>query len=179
MSLYYEYHADGGWGERGSNLLDGGAPFYIPYQCADGKWISVGAIEPQFYALLIDKLGLASTADLSTQYDRAQWPALKAKLASLIATRTRDEWCNLLEGTDACVAPVLDLAEAPQHPHNRARGSFVEVDGKLQPGSAPRFSVTPGSLRPRPQRIGEHTAAVLAEWGVTGEVIASLRQFAS
>ncbi|AYH43551.1 CaiB/BaiF CoA-transferase family protein [Azoarcus sp. DN11] len=175
MGLYYEFHAAGQWGERATNLLDGGAHFYVPYRCADGKWICIGAIEPQFYALLIEKLGLASSVDLAKQNDPAEWPAMKAKLAELIATRTRDEWCRLLEGTDACVAPILDLAEAPLHPHNLARGTFVEIDGQLQPGVAPRFSATPGQAGRKPACVGADSEAVLAEWGIPERAIAQVK----
>ena len=130
MAMMYGMKSAGKWSnKRESNLLDGGSHFYDTYQCADGKWVAVGAIEPQFYALLLEKLGL-KVAD-------------QASLKALFRSRTRDEWCALLEGTDACVAPVLDLDEAPKHPHNVARGTFVEVDGVMQPAPAPRFSRTP------------------------------------
>lgn len=170
----YEALAEGQLGPRGSNLLDGAAPFYNPYRCADGKWISLGSIEPQFYALLLQRLGLEGELDPARQNDRSSWPALKARLEDLIATRTRDEWCALLEGSDVCFAPVLDPAEAARHPHNAARGSFVEIDGQTLPGPAPRFSATPGRLGAQPQRIGEDTGAVLREWGVAPAVVAAL-----
>ena len=174
LAPFYESFAEGTIGPRGSNVLDGAAPFYNPYRCSDGKWISLGSIEPQFYALLIDKLGLSKEVPLAAQHDRAQWPALKARLEKVIATRTRDEWCKLMEGTDVCFAPVLDLDEAMRHPHNVARGSFVEVDGSLQPGPAPRFSATPGRLGMKPAAIGADTDAVLADWGIrTGGTAAS------
>ena len=174
MGAFYESHAAGMLGPRGSNVLDGGSPFYNPYRCADGKWVSVGAIEPQFYALLIEKLGLSDEVELSAQNDRKLWPGLKLRLEAVFATRSRDEWCELLEGSDACFAPVLDLDEAMRHPHNVARGSFIEVDGHLQPGSAPRFSLTPGRLGQKPRAIGEDTDAVLTEWGVDRDAIAAL-----
>ena len=129
--------------ERGVNILDGAAPYYDTYETADGKWISIGSIEPQFYAILIGKLGLADDPDFTRQNDRALWPDLKDRLTALFLTRTRDEWCALLEDTDICFAPVLSLAEAPGHPHNVARGAFIEADGALQPAPAPRFSATP------------------------------------
>ena len=129
--------------ERGANLLDGAAPFYDTYETADGKWISIGSIEPQFYAILLDKLGLADDADFTRQNDFALWPGLKSRLEAIFRTRTRDDWCSLMEDTDICFAPVLSLAEAPKHPHNVARGTFIEVEGVIQPAPAPRFSATP------------------------------------
>jgi alpha-methylacyl-CoA racemase len=166
MSMFYEMHAGGRWRERGSNFLDGAAPFYNPFRCADGKWISLGAIEPQFYALMLDKLGLQDKLDLATQNDRSLWPETRRTIAAAIATRTRDEWCALMEGSDVCFAPMLDLDEAPRHPHNVARGSFVEVDGRMLPGPAPRFSATPGATTRAPQAIGADTASALADWGI-------------
>ena len=142
MSMMYTLKAMGQWTqERGSNLLDGGAHFYDTYQCSDGKWLSVGAIEPQFYALLLERTGITDPA-FNAQWDREQWPVLKEKLAAVLLALTRDEWCALLEGSDACVAPVLDMDEAPQHPHNCSRNTFIEVDGITQPAPAPRFSRT-------------------------------------
>jgi len=167
MSMFYEMHAGGRWGERGSNFLDGAAPFYNPFRCADGKWISLGSIEPQFYALMLDKLGLKDKLDLATQNDRSLWPETRRTIAATIATRTRDEWCALMEGSDVCFAPILDLDEAPKHPHNVARGSFVEVDAHMLPGPAPRFSATPGATTRAPKAIGADTASALADWGVT------------
>jgi len=143
MSMMFTLKAMGEWTPaRGSNLLDGGAHFYDSYCCADGKWIAIGAIEPQFYALLLEKTGIADPA-FAAQWDRAQWPALKRNLAAVIATRNRDDWCALFDGSDACVAPVLDMDEAPDHPHNRARETFIEIGGVIQPAPAPRFSRTP------------------------------------
>ena len=133
----------------GGNLLDGGAHFYDSYETADGQYVAIGAIEPQFYALLLEKLGLADDPDFRSQMDPVAWPGLAERLAALFRTRTRDEWCALLEGSDVCFAPVLSLAEAPRHPHNVARGAFVEVGGMVQPAPAPRFSATP-SDPPRP-----------------------------
>ncbi len=127
----------------GTNLLDGGAPFYDTYACADGKWIAIGSIEPQFYALLRDKLGIADDHAFDAQFDKTAWPARKERLAAIFATRTRDEWCTLMEMTDVCFAPVLSMTEAPQHPHNIARETFITVGGATQPAPAPRFSATP------------------------------------
>ena len=166
MSMFYELRAAGRWGERGSNFLDGGAPFYNPYRCADGKWISLGPIEPQFYALMLDKLGIRETLGSLNQQDRSHWPQTRRTLEGVIATRTRDQWCALLEGSDVCFAPILDMAEAPKHAHNVARGSFVEVDGHLLPGPAPRFSATPGRTTRPPAAIGADTVSALTDWGV-------------
>ena len=175
MTMMYTLKAMGEWTQqRGSNLLDGGAHFYDTYRCADGKYISIGPIEPQFYALFLDKTGLADP-DFSQQWDRARWPELKVRLAAHLATRSRDEWCALLEGTDACVAPVLDMDEAPEHPHNRARGTFIEVGGVVQPAPAPRFSrSTPA--RPRPPLTGATGEDVLADWGFTPDALDALQK---
>lgn len=167
--------AMGAWTtERGTNLLDGAAPYYDTYRCADGRYLAIGALEPQFFAELCERLGL----DVSEwpQHDRDAWPDQKRRLAELIATKPRDEWAALFADSDACVAPVLDLEEAPRHPHNEARGSFVEVDGVTQPAPAPRFSRTPGGVaRPAPVP-GAHTDEVLAEHGFDAEAVARLRR---
>ncbi|MDO8704337.1 MAG: CaiB/BaiF CoA-transferase family protein [Sulfuricaulis sp.] len=165
MNLMYFMRGAGRWGERGQNLLDGGAPFYKTYCCADGKWIALGSMEPQFYALLRAKVGLTDPA-FDGQMDSSQWPELSAKLAAVILTRSRDEWCALMEGSDVCFAPVLDMDEAPLHPHNVARGTFVQIDGRWQPGPAPRFSVTPNPATRAPSRIGADTQTALEAWGV-------------
>jgi alpha-methylacyl-CoA racemase len=174
-AMMYGLRAHGSWSPaRGANFLDGGAPFYATYACADGKFIAVGAIEPQFYAQLLALTG-ASDPAFARQWDGDDWPALKARFAALFATRTRDAWCALLEGTDACFAPVLDMDEAPRHPHNAARATFVDVDGVTQPAPAPRFSRTPG----RPGAVsapGQDGAAILADWGWTDDAIATLRR---
>lgn len=159
--------AMGGWkDERGVNILDTGAHYYEVYECADGKFLSVGAIEPQFYAVLLEKTGLADDAEFLQQNDKAQWPHLKERLAGVIATKTRDEWAAIFDGTDACVAPILSLGEAPSHPHNVARGAFLERDGIVQPAPAPRFSRTSAEIQRPPAHAGQHTDEVLAEWGV-------------
>jgi alpha-methylacyl-CoA racemase len=172
---FHELLAAGLWREeRGANLLDGGAPFYGVYETADGRHLAVGAMEPQFYAELLRRLGL-DAGDLPGQLDRDGWPLLRERLAALFRTRTREEWCELLAGTDACVAPVLELGEAPAHPHNRARGTFVDVGGVVQPGPAPRFSRTPCDP-PSPAALpGEHTDQALADWGVAPDEVARLR----
>jgi len=153
------------WQERrGSNLLDGGAPWYDTHRTGDGHYMAVGAVEQRFYAELLDKLGLAD-AGLPGQHDREGWPELRRRFAAAFLSRTRQEWCAVFEGSDACVAPVLGFAEAPSHPQHRARSSFVEVAGVVQPAPAPRFSGTPSAPpRPAPAR-GEHGAAALRDWG--------------
>ena len=166
--------ARGYWStERGTNILDSGAHFYDAYECKDGKSISIGSIEPKFYAELLEKTGLEGE-ELPPQMDRAQWPAMKQKLTAVFKTKTRDEWCAIMEGTDICFAPVLDFSEAPQHPHNKARGSFVEIEGIVQPGPAPRFSRTPGRVRSGPPDFGAQTEETLARWGFADEEIGEL-----
>ncbi|MDR7093083.1 CaiB/BaiF CoA transferase family protein [Hydrogenophaga laconesensis] len=154
MAAQYGLQAKGFWhNERASNFLDGSAHFYGTYACADGGYLSVGAIEPQFYRLLLEICGLVD-AHFAQQWERAEWPALREKLAAMFLSKTRDEWSALLEGTDACVAPVLSMAEAPWHPHNRARGTFVTQGGAVQPAPAPRFERTPSELPPVAPAIG-------------------------
>jgi alpha-methylacyl-CoA racemase len=172
---FHELLAAGLWREqRGGNLLDGGAPFYGVYETADGRHLAVGALEPQFWAELLRRLGL-DAGDLPDQLDRDGWPLLRRRLAALFRTRTLEEWCELLAGTDACVAPVLGLGEAPAHPHNRARGTFVEVGGVVQPAPAPRFSRTPCDPPTPAARPGEHTDQALTDWGVPPDQVARLR----
>ncbi|NUT98088.1 MAG: CoA transferase [Saccharothrix sp.] len=168
--------AAGAWGgERGTNLLDGGAPFYDVYATADGKFVSIGALEEKFYADLLVLLGL-SESDVPSRHDPAQWPALRARIAEAVATRTRDEWAALAEGSDACLAPVLAPDEAPAHPHNRSRGTFVEVGGLAQPGPAPRFDRTPAGTPTAPPSAGHHTDEVLGSLGLGDADIAELRR---
>jgi alpha-methylacyl-CoA racemase len=160
--------------ERGTNVLDTGAHFYEVYETADGRHIAVGAIEPQFYAELLRRCGL-DDEDLPAQFDRSAWPAMKQRFAALFRTRTRAQWCELLEGTDACAAPVLSLEEAPRHPHNAHRGTFVEAFGVAQPAPAPRFSRTPGRLRQPPLRAGEDGVTALQGWGLGPDEVERLR----
>jgi alpha-methylacyl-CoA racemase len=176
-SFIHGLRAAGTWSdERGVNLLDGGAPFYDTYTCADGRHVAVGALEPQFYAALLSGLGLAGAADLPAQLDRAGWPVLRERFAAVFATRTRDEWADVFAGTDACVAPVLAMSEAATHPHNAARGVFADVAGVPQPMPAPRFGRSAAGVPRPPRRPGADTHAVLAgDLGLAAERIAELR----
>jgi alpha-methylacyl-CoA racemase len=170
MSMMHTLKAMGQWSqERGDNLLDGGAHFYGTYRCGDGKYLAVGAIEPQFYAHLLEKAGI-DDPDFNDQWRRERWPVLKEKLAAILATRTRDEWCTLFDGTDACVTPVLDMDEAPDHPHNRARNTFIRLGDVTQAAPAPRFSRTP-SARPRPPSDHGEAREVLSQWGFSDREI--------
>ena len=173
-AMIYGLRAFGSWsGERAGNDLDGGAPFYDSYACADGAFITIASLEPQFYAQLLALAGIADPA--FSQSERTTWPAMRARFTSLFASRTRDQWCALLEATDVCFAPVLDMAEAPLHPHNAARGTFIDVAGVLQPAPAPRFSRSvPGPTTPG-SRPGADGAAILADWGFDAAAIAALR----
>lgn len=169
MTMFYGFRSTGYWTDaRECNLIDGGAHFYNSYECADGKFVSIGPIEPHFFKVLLDKAGI-DAAMLADHRDRATWPAHRETLAAIFRQRTRDEWSALLEGTDACFAPVLSLDEAPAHPHNQARDAFVEVGGVVQPAPAPRFSHTPGAIQGPPPEVGAHTAAVFAEWGIAAD----------
>ncbi len=151
MAMIFDFHNIGHWkDERGVNLLDTGAHFYDSYETSDGKFVSIGSIEPQFYAQLRQVAGLAEDSDFDAQMDPRQWPALKDKLTSLFKTKTRSQWCDLMEGTDICFAPVLSLTEAKEHPHNVARETFVDVGGMKQPAPAPRYSVTVSDPPKRP-----------------------------
>ena len=160
--------------ERGTNLLDTGAHFYDVYECADGGWISLGSIEPQFYAELLDKLGLDAER-FGKQNDRDLWPELSEEIAAVVRMKTRDEWDAILEGSDVCYAPVLTVDEAIRHPHNVARGTFIDVGGITQPGPAPRLSRTPGEVRRPPAHAGQHTDEVLSEAGFDDDEVAALR----
>ncbi len=175
MTMTYTLVAAGIWkDERGTNLLDSGAHFYEVYETADGRFMAVGAIEPQFYAELIALMGLADE-DLPDQNDRGAWPAMKERFAAVFATKTRDEWAAIFEGSDACAVPVLTPREAPDHPHNRARQTFATVAGVTQPAPSPRFGGTPGSIRRPPPNPGQHGDDALVDWGVAKEEIGDLR----
>jgi alpha-methylacyl-CoA racemase len=175
-SFIHGMRGQGAWQDaRGTNLLDSGAPFYDTYETADGLFMSVGALEPQFYAALLAGLGLADE-DLPGQADRDRWPELRARFTELFKSRTRAEWTEIFDGTDACVAPVLGLGEAPEHPHATARTGFVDVAGLPQPAPAPRFSRTAAETPAPPVRPGEHTDATLRDLGLTAEEIGELRE---
>ena len=151
-------------GPRGENVLDSGAHYYEVYETSDGRYISIAPVEPKFYAELLDRIGLEPD-DAPHSANRDDWPKSKARLAALFRSRTRDEWRDILEGTDACFAPVLGMDEAHRHPHNAVRGTFVERDGIVQPNAAPRFGRTPGAIRCSPPAPGSATRTVLADWG--------------
>ena len=151
---------------RGENILDSGAHFYDVYETSDGRYVSIAPVEPKFYAELLERIGL-DPGEAPHSADRADWPASKARLAALFRTRTRDEWCEILEGTDACFAPVLGMDEAHRHPHNAARGTFVERDGIVQPNAAPRFDRTPGAIRCSPPAPGSGTRSVSSPTGAS------------
>ncbi|MFO7964718.1 MAG: CaiB/BaiF CoA-transferase family protein [Desulfobacterales bacterium] len=176
MAMMYGMKAAGIWkDERGTNMVDTGAHFYDTYQTADGKYISIGSIEPQFYALLL-KLGQIDDPQFQNQHDRSNWPMLKEKIASVFKTKTRDEWCDIMLGTDTCFAPVLSMEEAITHPHNLARNTFVDIDGIDQPGPAPRFSRTKPEIQGPPPEPGQHNDSALSDWGITGEEIEALKK---
>jgi alpha-methylacyl-CoA racemase len=166
MSLFYGLHAGGMWlDQRGSNLLDGGAPFYRPYETRDKAYVFVAAIEPKFFGELLRLAGV-SDIDPVAQFDQSTWPAQLESFTRAFAAKTRDEWTDLFAATDACVAPVLSLAEAPDHPHNRARQAFVDVDGVVQPAPAPRFSRTESELACTTEADDEHKLGILHRWGL-------------
>jgi alpha-methylacyl-CoA racemase len=174
MTMFHAFRAMGFWNdERGTNLLDTGAPFYDVYETSDGEYISLGSLEPQFFAELVDKTGLGGEDGVSQS--RSDWAEMRPELAEIIKAKTRDEWDEIMAGSDVCYAPVLSLSEAPEHPHNKERGTFVEVAGVTQPAPAPRFSRTEASISAPPAHAGQHTDDVLAEAGLSAERIAELR----
>ena len=175
-SMFHGLAQTGGWHDRReSNRLDGGAPFYGTYETADGRWVAIAANEPQFYRVLVETLGFAP-GDLPDQMDESTWPDVRARFAAVFRTRTRDEWAELFRSLETCLSPVLTLAEAPEHEHTTARKAFVPVDGVLQPAPAPRFERTPGAVARPMSRPGEHTEALLSEWGFdSGEIDTLLR----
>lgn len=173
-STYYGMVQAGVWGlQRGSNPFDSGAPYYDTYQTQDGRYVSIGALEPQFYAELLARLGL-DPAQLPPQRDRSGWPLLRERFASLFLNKTRDEWCRVFAGSDACFAPVLDFQEATTHPDAQARDAFISIDGVRQPAPAPRFSRTPGAVRRGPPTRGQHGDAALRDWGFDDPQLAGL-----
>ena len=170
MAAFFGMRGTGFLPERGSNMLDGGAHFYGTYETSDGKYICVGSIEPQFYELLVKHSGV-NTQELEAQMDRGSWAEKREILARIFSTRTRDEWCEIMEGTDVCFAPVLSIWEAPDHPHNRARETFIEVDGVTQPAPAPRFSRSEATVSHSARAAGQDTSSVLESFGFsTGEI---------
>jgi alpha-methylacyl-CoA racemase len=176
MTMMWGFQALGIWGPFGTNVLDTGAPFYDTYETSDGKFISLGSLEPQFYAEMLARLGLTDEVEAARQMDQTSRPELRDKLTALFKTKTRDEWCEVLEKTDACFAPVLTMAEAAEHPHMQARGTIVQDNGLPQPAPAPRFSRTPGAISRPPAWPGQHTDEVLADWGFSADRIAKLRE---
>ena len=174
MLPIYGMHGSGFWSdERGTNILDTGAPFYGTYECSDGNWISIGSIEPKFYAELMEKSGM-DKMNLPPQMDRDSWPEMIETYREIFKTKSRDEWCEIMEGSDICFAPVLSMTEAPHHPQNVARNSFIDVAGVKQPAPAPKFSRTQAGVQGPPPALGENTREGLAEWGFSEEEIASL-----
>jgi alpha-methylacyl-CoA racemase len=173
LTPFYAARASGFWGERGTNHLDTGAPFYEVYETADAKFVAVGTVEPKFYTELLERIGL--DLDVDAQYDKARWPADKERLAEVFRTKTREEWCELLEGTDACFAPVLSPLEAPEHPHNQARATFLTPGGVPQPAPAPRFSRTPAATPEPAMHPGDETESVLGHWGFEPAEVEKLR----
>ncbi len=179
MTAIYGMHGSGFWNDnRGDNILDTGAHYYDVYETKDGKFVSIGSIETKFYDELLELSGL-KREELARQNDRNAWPAMKQKVAACFKTKTRDEWCKIMEGSDVCFAPVLSMAEAPRHPHNKHRGTFVEEGGVVQPGPAPRFSRTPSKIQRPPARPGEHTEEALRDWGFSASDLDGLRKAAA
>ncbi len=176
MSMFHSFLNIGGWTtQRGDNILDGAAHFYDTYETSDGGFVSIGSIEPQFYQLLIEKAGLDPDA-FSDQHNKSQWADLKTQLANVIKTKTRDEWCQIMEGSDVCFAPVLDMVEAQSHAHNVARDAFIEVDGHTQPGPAPRFSATPSGVEFGMHEPGADTDVILEQLGYSDAEVLALRE---
>jgi len=176
MGSFYGRWAAGVWtDQRGTNLLDGGAHFYDTYETADGKWISIGSIEPKFYSLFLQHAGI-NDPDFQQQLDQERWPELKKKIAAIFRKKTRYEWCEIMEGTDVCFAPVLSFDEAIRHPHNVARKIFVDVGGVIQPAPAPRFSRTQPEVPYPATEPGENTESTLAKWDFDSDEIKALKK---
>jgi alpha-methylacyl-CoA racemase len=176
MAAFYGHMAGGRWTDtRAANGVDGGAPYYGVYECKDGRWVALGSIEPQFFAILMEKLGIEDFPR-ERQRDPSYWPELRARLDAIFVTKTQSEWIALMEGSDACFTGVLSLSDAPAHPHHVARETFVTVDGVLQPAPAPRFSRTPGRIQELDPRIGAHNETGLMSWGLTKEEVERLRR---
>ena len=177
MWMFHGFHALGGWDEtqRGANMLDGAAHFYDSYECADGEYISIGSIEPQFYALLKEKAGLDEET-FADQHNQDAWPELTEKLAEVFKSKTQAQWCELMEGSDVCFAPVLNFIDAPKHPANIARDVYLDVDGITQPAPAPRFSRTPSEVRHGAHAVGADTEEILAAMGFESREIETLKE---
>ncbi|MFI5032286.1 MAG: CaiB/BaiF CoA transferase family protein [Reyranellales bacterium] len=176
MTMMYGMHAAGLWtDDRGSNRLDSGTPWYDVYETSDGKWISVGCNEPQFYEALLDRLGADRATLPADRHDRKGWPAIRSFFTRKFREKTRDEWCEIMTGCEVCFAPVLSMAEAPQHPHMKARGTFVELDGIVQPAPAPRFSRTRSEIRHTAGSVDQQADDVLRDWGFSAAEVAALR----
>ena len=174
MTMLYSMQHSGFWkAEMGSNLLDGGAHFYDTYECSDGKFISIGSIEPQFYKLLCEIANLDDST-FGDQMKRDTWQEKKESIKEIFLNKSRDEWCELMEGTDVCFAPVLDMTEAPLHPHNKARETFIEMEGVTQPAPAPRFSRTKSKIQGPSAINGQHNDTALIDWGISEEKIKKL-----
>jgi alpha-methylacyl-CoA racemase len=176
MTAIYGMHGSGIWtDQRGENILDTGAHYYEVYETKDGRHVAIGSIEAKFYDELLRLSGLQNE-ELPRQNDRSSWPSMKERLAALFRTKTRDEWCKIMEGSDICFAPVLSMEEAPGHSHNRHRGTFINEDGVVQPAPAPRFERTPSAIQRPPARPGEHTEEALHDWGFSASELESLRK---
>jgi alpha-methylacyl-CoA racemase len=176
MTAIYGLHGSGIWNnERGDNILDTGAHYYDVYETKDGKYVAIGSIEAKFYDELLRLSGLKGQ-EMPRQQDRAAWPAMKEKVKAIFKSKTRDEWCQVMEGSDVCFAPVLSMQEAPRHAHNRHRGTFIESDGVVQPGPAPRFSRTPSAIQRPPANPGEHTQEALHDWGFSASDLDRLKK---
>jgi alpha-methylacyl-CoA racemase len=177
MAMFHSMRAMGVWNdERGTNLLDTGSHFYDVYECSDGLYISIGSIEPQFYSELMRLTGLTDDSEFQKQMEREEWPNLKERITEVFKSKSRDEWCAIMEGTDVCFAPVLTLEEAPKHPHNVERNVFTEIEGVTQPSPSPRFSRTTPSIQGPPAHAGEDTNSILESLGFDASVIQNLRR---
>lgn len=176
MSAFQAFRQQGRWADdRGRNIVDGGAPYYGTYEASDGKFVAVGAIEPHFYANLLDVMGLTSDTTLVIQNDREAWSAMRERFAEVFRTRSREEWVLAAAGRDACLAPVLSIDEAPEHPHMKARGTYARFDDVRHPRPAPRFAQTPSVLRRPTPSVGQHSFEVMADWGVAAALVESAR----
>jgi alpha-methylacyl-CoA racemase len=175
MSMFYGLRSAGLWtDQRGANLLDGGAHFYGTFRCADGKYVAIGPLEPRFYEQLLRACGITDPL-FDDAMDSSRWAELRRRLAQIFETRTREQWCSLLEGTDACLAPVLDMGEAPTHVHNIARHMFIDIDGVTQPAPAPRFDRTPTGMPAGPSGLGDDSDEILRDWDFCAAEIDALR----